>query len=159
MVPLYDLARRLGLRDSLWGLIVVQIGVLLPLLTWLLKHFFDSVPQGLEEAAWLDGATRWRAWAGVVLPVARGGLAVAAGLAFVMAWAEVMFPLILLDRPATRPVSLAFYRTARDARGLSGTSHETVAAFGVIYLLPVLVAFLAIRSLLFDRLSGGLHGE
>ncbi len=159
MVPIYDLARRLGLRDSLWGLIVIQIGVLLPLLIWLLKHFFDAVPQGLEEAAWLDGATRWRAWVGIVLPVAKGGLAVAAGLAFVTAWADVILPLILLDRPESRPISLAFYRTFQEVGGLSVTSYETVAAFGVLYLLPVIAVFLAIRTLILDRLSGGLQGE
>src|SRR2546423_14910046 len=80
MVPIYGLARELGLRNSYLGLILVHSAIELPFLVWLMKGFFDSVPRHLEEAAWLDGRGKPRALFEIVLPVARPGIAVAAGL-------------------------------------------------------------------------------
>src|SRR5437016_13651264 len=85
MVPIYGLARQLGLRNSYLGLILIHAAIELPFLVWLMKGFFDSIPRHLEEAAWLDGRTRLRALVEIVLPLARPGLGIAAGLAFLIA--------------------------------------------------------------------------
>ena len=82
MVPIYGLARQLGLRNSYLGLILIHAAIELPFLIWLMKGFFDSIPRHLEEAAWLDGRSKFRALVEIVLPLARPGLGIAAGLAF-----------------------------------------------------------------------------
>ena len=98
MVPIYGLARDLGLRNSYLGLILIHAAIELPFLIWLMKGFFDSIPRHLEEAAWLDGRSKLRALVEIVLPLARPGLGIAAGLAFLSAWSEVLMVVILVDQ-------------------------------------------------------------
>ncbi|MGH2499829.1 MAG: carbohydrate ABC transporter permease [Candidatus Limnocylindria bacterium] len=148
MVPIYGLARELGLRNSYLGLILIHAAIELPFLIWLMKGFFDSVPRHLEEAAWLDGRTKFRALFEVVLPIARPGIGVAAGFAFLAAWAEILMVLILVDRQEMKTVPLAFYETFRTAGGYTEVQYGLVAAMGVLYVLPVMVVFFATRRLM-----------
>jgi multiple sugar transport system permease protein len=158
MVPLYGLARELGLRNSYLGLILIHAAIELPFLVWLMKGFFDSVPRHLEEAAWLDGRTKFRALFEVVLPVARPGIAVAAGLSFLSAWAEVLMVLILVDQQAMKTIPLAFYETFRTAGGYTEVQYGLVAAMGVLYVLPVMTVFFATRRLMVRGLVGATRG-
>jgi ABC-type glycerol-3-phosphate transport system permease component len=158
MVPIYGMARQLGLRNSYLGLILVHAALELPFLIWLLKGFFDTVPRHLEEAAWLDGRGKLRALFEVVLPVAAPGLAVIAGLSFLNAWSEVLMVLILVDRQEMTTVPLAFYQTFRSAGGYTEVHYELMAAMGVLYLLPVMLLFLVTRGLLVKGMTGTTKG-
>ena len=158
MVPIYGLARQLGLRNSYLGLVLIHTAIELPFLIWLMKGFFDAVPRYLEEAAWMDGRSKWRAWWEVLLPVARPGIGVAAGLSFLSAWAEVLMVLILVDKRSMRTVPLAFYETFRTAGGYQEVRYELVAAMGVLYVLPVLALFFATRKLMVRGLMGTTRG-
>jgi multiple sugar transport system permease protein len=158
MVPIYGLARELGLRNSYLGLILIHSAIELPFLIWLMKGFFDSVPRHLEEAAWLDGRTKLRALFEIVLPVARPGIAVAAGLSFLSAWAEVLMVLILVDQQSMKTVPLAFYETFRTAGGYTEVQYGVVAAMGVLYVLPVMAVFFATRRLMVRGLIGTTRG-
>ena len=158
MVPIYGLARQLGLRNSYLGLILVHAALELPFLIWLLKGFFDTVPRHLEEAAWLDGRGKLRALFEIVLPVAAPGLAVIAGLSFLNAWSEVLMVLILIDKQEMMTVPLAFYQTFRSAGGYTEVHYELMAAMGVLYLLPVMLLFLVTRGFLVKGMTGTTKG-
>lgn len=158
MVPIYGLARQLGLRNSYLGLILVHAALELPFLIWLLKGFFDTVPRYLEEAAWLDGRGKLRALFEIVLPVAAPGIGVVAGLAFLNAWSEVLMVLILVDRQELRTVPLAFYETFRTAGGYTEVRYELMAAMGLLYLGPVMALFLATRRFLVKGMTGTTRG-
>jgi multiple sugar transport system permease protein len=158
MVPIYGLARDLHLRNSYLGLILVHTAIELPFLVWLMKGFFDTVPRYLEEAAWLDGRSRLRAWFEILLPVARPGIGVVAGFAFLSAWAEVLMVIILVDDDSKMTVPLAFYQTYRTAGGYTEVRYELVAAMGVLYVLPVLALFFATRKLMVRGLIGSTRG-
>ncbi len=158
MVPIYSLARQLGLRNSYFGLILVSVALDLPFLMWLMKGFFDAVPQSLEEAAWIDGRSKLRAWFEIVLPSARPGLAVVAGLSFLGAWAEVMLVLILIDSPSKTTVPLAFYKTMMNRGGYTEVRYELIAAMGVLYVIPVLAIFFATRKVMASGLASSTKG-
>ena len=158
MVPIYGLARQLGLRNSYLGLILVHAALDLPFLIWLLKGFFDTVPRYLEEAAWLDGRGKLRALFEIVLPVAAPGLAVVAGLSFLNAWSEVLMVLILVDRPDMMTVPLAFYQTFRSAGGYTEVRYELIAAMAVLYLLPVMLLFILTRNFLVRGMTATTKG-
>jgi len=158
MVPIYGLARELGLRNSYLGLILVHAAIELPFLVWLMKGFFDSVPRHLEEAAWLDGRSKLRALFEIVLPVARPGIAVAAGLSFLSAWAEVLMVLILVDQQNMKTIPLAFYETFRTAGGYTEVQYGLVAAMAVLYVLPVMAVFFATRRLMVRGLMNSTRG-
>ena len=158
MVPIYGLARELGLRNSYLGLILVHTAIELPFLTWLMKGFFDAVPRYLEEAAWIDGRSKLRTWFEILLPVAKPGLGVAAGLSFLSAWAEVLMVIILVDEPRLMTVPFTFYRAARGEGNYLEVRYELTAAMGVLYVLPVLALFFATRKLMVRGLMGTTRG-
>ena len=158
MVPIYGLARVLGLRNSYLGLILIHAAIELPFLIWLMKGFFDNVPRQLEEAAWLDGRSKLRALAEVVLPVARNGIGVVAGLSFLAAWAEVLMMIILIDKQDLKTVPLAFYETFRTAGGYTEVQYGLVAAMGVLYAVPVMAIFFATRRMMVRGLVATSRG-
>jgi multiple sugar transport system permease protein len=158
MVPIYGLARQLGLRNSYLGLILIHAAIELPFLIWLMKGFFDSIPRHLEEAAWLDGRSKVRALVEIVLPLARPGLGIAAGLAFLSAWAEVLMVVILIDQDNLKTVPLAFYEAMRTQGGYTEVQYGVIAAMAVIYLLPVMVVFFAARRLMVRGLMSSTRG-
>jgi len=158
MVPIYGLARDLHLRNSYLGLILVHAALEMPFLVWLMKGFFDAVPRYLEEAAWLDGRSKLRAWVEILLPVARPGIGVVAGFAFLNAWAEVLMVLILVDDNKFMTVPLAFYQTYRTSGGYTEVRYELVAAMGVLYVLPVIALFFATRKMMVRGWMGTTRG-
>jgi multiple sugar transport system permease protein len=158
MVPIYGLARDLGLRNSYLGLILVHSAIEMPFLIWLMKGFFDATPRYLEEAAWLDGRSKLRAWWEVVMPVARPGIIVIAGFAFLNAWSEVLMVIILVDNPAKNTIPLAFYQTFRSAGGYNEVNYGLVAAVGVIYVLPVIALFFSLRKMMVRGLMSTSRG-
>jgi ABC-type glycerol-3-phosphate transport system permease component len=158
MVPIYGLARDLHLRNSYLGLILVHSAIEMPFLIWLMKGFFDTVPRYLEEAAWLDGRSKLRAWWEIVMPVARPGIVVIAGFAFLNAWSEVLMVIILVDDPGKSTIPLAFYQTFRSSGGYTEVNYGLVAAVGVIYVLPVIALFFSLRRMMVRGLMSTSRG-
>jgi len=158
MIPVYGLARDLHLRNTYLGLILVHSAIEMPFLIWLMKGFFDTIPRYLEEAAWLDGRSKLRAWWEVVLPVARPGLIVIAGFAFLNAWSEVLMVIILVDDPGKSTIPLAFYQTFRSNGGYNEVNYGLVAAVGVIYVLPVITLFFSLRKMMVRGLMSTSRG-
>jgi multiple sugar transport system permease protein len=158
MVPIYGLARELHLRNNYWGLILIHTAIELPFLTWMMKNFFDAVPRYLEEAAWIDGRSKFRAWFEILLPMARPGLAVAAGLSFLSAWSEVLMVLVLVDDQRLITVPFAFYRAARGSGSYQEVDYGVIAALGILYVIPVLIMFFATRRLMVRGLMNSTRG-
>ena len=104
--PLYRYFASLGLLDSIPATSLVYIAILTPLATWMLKGFFDGIPVELDDAALVDGASRWHAFRAVILPVARPGLTAVFVIMALLAWAEFVIPYILLTNPANLPISV-----------------------------------------------------
>ncbi|HVQ74080.1 MAG TPA: carbohydrate ABC transporter permease [Candidatus Binatia bacterium] len=109
MVPLYVMFRRYGLLNSLGGVVIAEVGFLLPYAVLILTPYLASLPAELEDAARIDGCTRFGAFWRIVLPLAAPGLAACAVILFVISWHELLIPLIVVSRPEfmTLPVVLA----------------------------------------------------
>jgi multiple sugar transport system permease protein len=109
MVPLYVLFRTYGLLNSLSGVVLAEVGFLLPYAILILVPYFASLPVELEDAARIDGCTRFGAFWRIVLPLATPGLAACATIMFILSWHELLIPLIVVSRPdvMTLPVVLA----------------------------------------------------
>jgi multiple sugar transport system permease protein len=109
MIPLYVMFRSYGLLNSLSGVIVAEIGFLLPYAVLILVPYFASFPSELEDAARIDGCTRFTAFLRVLLPLSMPGLAACGVIVFVISWHELLIPLIVVSRPEfmTLPVVLA----------------------------------------------------
>ena len=109
MVPLYVMFRTYGLLNSLTAIVAAEVGFLVPYAILILAPYFASLPVELEDAARLDGCTRFGAFLRIVLPLATPGLAVCATIMFILSWHELLIPLIVVSRPEamTVPVILA----------------------------------------------------
>ena len=155
IAPLYVIATGLGFLDTYHGVILVLASWQLPLALWLMKGFFDTVPIQIEEAAWVDGATRLQAAFRVVLPLAGPGVGAAALIAFIGAWNEFLIPLVLISDPEKQPIALGLFRAY-----ISYTQVDWgfLAALSVVYVLPAVVFYVVARRALQQSVAGGLAG-
>jgi len=151
IVPLFVIYNQVGLFDTKVGMIWVLQLVTMPLVVWILRSYFQDLPEDLEQAALLDGYTRSRAFVMVALPMVRPGIAAAALLAFIFAWNNYVFPLILADSNAgTVTVAITKF-----LGGGGQAYYNLTAAAAVIAALPPLILALTIQRYLVRGLSFG----
>lgn len=151
IVPLFVIYNQVGLFDTKLGMIWVLQLVTMPLVVWILRSYFQDLPEDLESAALLDGYTRAQAFRMVALPLVRPGIAAAALLAFIFAWNNYIFPLILADTNAsTVTVAITKY-----LGGGGQAYYNLTAAAALIGALPPLVLALTIQRYLVQGLSFG----
>ncbi|WP_208103529.1 carbohydrate ABC transporter permease [Rubellimicrobium sp. CFH 75288] len=134
LIPFYVLYVRTGLVDTRAGLILAHVALNLSIAVWLMKGFFEDLPPELEEAALVDGATRWQAFRDIALPVAVPGIAAVAILCFLFSWNEFLFSLVLAGS-TVRTVPLGLYSFI----GYQQIDWGSLSASAVLLLAPVLV--------------------
>lgn len=149
-IPIFLMYRTLGLSDTHLGLILLYTAVNISLAVWLLKGFIDEIPREYEEAALIDGYTRFQAFYKVVLPQAATGIASTAIFCLVFAWNEYAFAVLLTSGSAqTAP---PFIPTII---GVGGRDWPAVAAGVTLFLLPVLVFTILLRRHLLRGITFG----
>ena len=138
VVPMYVLMRKFDLLDKQIGLIIVDISIVLPLVIWLMRGYFASIPSELEDAARIDGCTHLEALFKVILPLAGPGLVSVMIFAFIAAWNEYLYAFIFTNAAAkTLPVLIGEFSTKL------GLEYLRIAAAGVLASLPpVLLALI-----------------
>ena len=151
IVPLFVVFNQLGLFDTRVGLIWVLQLVTMPLVVWILRSYFEDLPAELEQAALLDGYTRRRAFLMVALPLVRPGIAAAALLAFIFAWNNYVFPLILTGSE-NQTITVAI---SKFLGGGGQAYYNLTAAAAIIGALPPLALALTIQRYLVRGLSFG----
>jgi multiple sugar transport system permease protein len=159
ILPLFLIYKNLNLMDTRMGLIIAYMSQFLPLVIWILKGYFDSIPQSLERAAQVDGCTRLQSLYRVILPNAAPGLFAAGIFNFVLAWNEFQFALLLTRSPASRTVTGVLSEFSAELIWFFEAGFPSVFAAGVVAVLPpVLLAFLAQRYLIQGMLAGSSKG-
>ncbi|MEQ1508000.1 MAG: ABC transporter permease subunit [Myxococcota bacterium] len=154
-IPVYLLLDALGLLDSLTGLVVVYAATSVPFSTWTLKGFFDTVPRELEEAARLDGASRWTTFTKIVLPLARPALAVTGLFSFMQAWNEFVLAATFMGHPRLFTLPVVLQRYVSDY----GTEWGHFAAGAILVSMPVMGLFFALqRHFVAGLTAGGVKG-
>lgn len=113
IIPQFIIVKNLHLLDNLWGLIVVYISVTLPMQTFLLRSFFETIPRELEDAVLVDGGTRWDIFRKIILPLSKPGLAVVAIFTFLYAWDEFPWAHVAIREGSRRtlPVAIALFQS------------------------------------------------
>jgi multiple sugar transport system permease protein len=155
LIPLYLILNSLGLLDSVIGLIIVDCSLVVPFVLWILSNYFLTIPEELEEAARIDGATRLGALFRVVLPAARPGIFAAIMFAFLLAWDEFMYALIFTSSNAAKTLPVAFSEFA----GRYTTDFGLVAAGGILAALPpIIVALIFQRYVVSGMAAGAVKG-
>jgi multiple sugar transport system permease protein len=150
LVPWYLAFRALGLIDTYLALTLTHLIVGMPLIVWIMISFFESVPQDLEEAAFVDGATRIGAFMRVILPLSTPGIVAASILAFIFSWNQFLFSLVL-SGPNTRPVPVAVFNFITYGQ----IDFGGLGAAAVMITLPVLILTLIIQRWIVTGLTMG----
>lgn len=149
-IPIFLMFRSLGLSDTHLGMILLYTAVNLSLSVWLLKGFMDEIPQEYEEAALIDGYTRFQAFYKVVLPQAATGIAATAIFCLIFAWNEYAFAVLLTSGVAqTAP---PFIPTII---GVGGQDWPAVAAGATLFLMPVMIFTILLRKHLLRGITFG----
>lgn len=154
IVPLFYEMLALNLVDTYWGIILPQ--VVMPVMVFILKKFFDAVPVELEDAARVDGASRLRIFWSIVLPLSRGILAAVSIFVFISAWNNFLWPFIVTNDPGlmTMPVGLATVESAY------GVQYAQDMASAILAALPLLVIFVFFqRQIIKGVATTGLGGQ
>jgi len=153
MVPIFLIISALGLIDTQVAVILVFAGGLLPTAMFILRDFIDGIPKSYEESAMVAGASPIQAFFDVALPVIRPGIVVVVVWAFVNVWGGFLIPFILLRSSDQMPASVAIYSFYSEA----GTPIVTLlAAYSLIYSLPVIALYLFVSWRFGFRFFGGI---
>ncbi len=152
IIPLYRYYARLNLLDSHFSAAMVYIAILVPLATWMLKGFFDGIPPALDEAAMVDGCTRFGAFRRIVLPLILPGLTSAFVLTAILAWGEFIVPYILLSEPSLLPISIGILNFQGN---YAETSTNVLAAGGILAMLPAIATFVILQRFIVRALTSG----
>jgi multiple sugar transport system permease protein len=149
IIPLFLILKQFRLIDSLVGLTIVYVVFTLPFALWMLIGFVANIPRDLEEAASVDGAGRLRILVSIVFPLLRPGITATAMFAFIAAWNEFLFALVLIQTPerVTLPLTLSRFVGAEGQVQLGA-----LAAASLLATIPSLIFFGAIQG----RLTSGL---
>ena len=151
-VPMFLVARKLGLIDKHITLILAYSTFLIPYVMWLMRSFFMSLPRELEESAMIDGCSRYGAFFKIIVPISLPGLLSTLIFSMILAWEELLFALVLTSRHAsTIPVAIA--GIAGDT--VNGANWAALTAVGTITVIPVVVFALLVQKWLIKGLAEG----
>jgi multiple sugar transport system permease protein len=154
LIPLFMVFRFLGMTGTLYPIIITHLVITVPIVVWIMISFYESLPQELEEAALIDGASLWQAFMHVALPLSRPGITVAGILAFIFSWNNFIFGVVLAGRE-TRTLPVAVYNVLTFEQVAWGP----LAAAALIVTLPVLVLTVLFQREIVGGLStGGVKG-
>ena len=134
IIPYFLVLRNIGWIDTYQGIILIYLSFSLPFAIWLLVSYFEDIPFEMEEAAYLDGASRLRTLWRIIMPQARGGIAVTIVFVFLNAWNEFLFAVVLSGN-TVRPVTVAMFNFV----SVEQTLWAKLAAVSVLAMLPVVV--------------------
>jgi ABC-type glycerol-3-phosphate transport system permease component len=155
VIPLFVIMRKADLLGTYWSLIITYLAFSVPLAIWVMRSFILTIPEELEYAARIDGATRIGAMIRVVLPLAAPGLATVAVLAFLEGWKEFLLALTFLNDEYKKTMPLVLQSFV----GRGDVDWAKVMATSVLYTLPVAIVFvLARKHLMTARTAGAVKG-
>jgi len=141
VIPMFLFMRNIGLIDSPFALVLVYTMSLIPFDVWLLRGFFQEIPVELEEAAWIDGCSRWRSFVTIFVPLTGGGLIAASIFNMIFCWGEYLFALILTRTNAiTIPVALYLFRSP------TMMPWGPIAAMAMVATVPLFILVLAVHK-------------
>ena len=155
IIPIYRILAGLGLIDSYPGLIIAFLTFTVPIAIWLLRSFLHNIPPQLEEAAYIEGASRFQAFWRVVVPLLQPAIGATGAYVFFLTWQDFLFPLVIMTGKEHRTLPIGIM----DFVGQYETNWGNLMASSILIVLPVLVIFIFIQRQLIAGLVEGAVKE
>jgi ABC-type glycerol-3-phosphate transport system permease component len=152
VLPFYLGLREMGLVNTRSGLVLSYLSFTLPLGIWMMRSYFEAIPKTMEEAAIVDGATRWQAFALIALPQALPGIASTAIFVFILCWSEYLFPVVLVSSDHLRTVTVTLESLAGGGQNIQ---FGLLMAASTVTTLPILLIFLFLQRYLVQGFAAG----
>ncbi|WP_283811869.1 sugar ABC transporter permease [Paenalkalicoccus suaedae] len=152
MVAIYLLLSMIGLIDNLWGLIIIYVGSSIPMMTFLVKGYFDTIPRELDEAARIDGAGPLRIFFTIMLPLAKPILAVVALFQFMTPFMDFLLPRIILRSEENFTLALGLFNFVSNE---FDNNFTRFAAGAILVAIPIAAVFLFLQRYLISGLTAG----
>ena len=151
IVPIYMAFKYFGLLNSLVGLIIIYAAFNLPIITWVLRSYFEEIPPSIEESYMLDGHSRLKAFFKITMPLSLPGIVAVTVLSVALSWGEFLFALVLTFNKAakTLPVGVAEFT------GDIGILWQEITVYGTLALIPLIVFILIVQRQLVRGLTMG----
>jgi multiple sugar transport system permease protein len=151
LIPLYRMMVSLKLIDTYLGIILIYVSAYLPLAMWMMRSIYESLPQSVEEAAYMDGAGRLYTLFRIVLPLAAPGLIAASILTFLGAWGQFAVPLVFAPTMATKPLTVLIPEFATK----NFIDYGLINAAGVLAMIPPALVVIFLNRYLMSGLLAG----
>jgi raffinose/stachyose/melibiose transport system permease protein len=155
LIPIYIITRQLGIYDTLWSLIGPFVAFNVPVAVFILASFIGEIPVSLEEAGYMDGASRLQVFRSVILPIARPAMTAVGIYNAVILWNEFIFPLVLINSNSKRPLTLALW----NFQGEFSANVPAMMAALLMSVIPLLIFYAVTKERLIEGLvSGAVKG-
>jgi arabinogalactan oligomer/maltooligosaccharide transport system permease protein len=151
MIAIFVILLRIGGLDTLWGLVLVYLAGNLPFTTWMVKSYMDNVPRSLDEAARIDGASSFRVWWQIIVPICKPILVFLGITSFVMPWMDFIFPRMVLRSAEQQTLALGLFSFVTDRNN----NFTWFAAGAIIVAIPFIIFFILTQKTLVSSLAGG----
>ena len=151
MMPLFILMQTLGLVDSLTGVILVSIAWQIPIAVLILTGFMRSIPKDILDAAFVDGASEWKVYRKIVVPMAAPAFAALAIFSFVITYNDLLFPLLFLRSDANKTLPLALL----EFKGQYVTNYPVLFSGVLVATIPMIIAYLFLQRYFIEGMTGG----
>jgi len=157
LVSLFILLNKLGLYGkgimTLVGIILVKAALEIPMATWIIKGFFDSIPWDVEWAALVDGCTRFKTWRNIILPLVLPGIGAVAVFSFLSGWSEFLLVFTFVKDESYYTLPVLIYHMIGEFKDINW---GLLAALGLFYMVPVLIFFSLSQKVLLRIYVGGI---
>ena len=153
IIPLYITMLRLRLLDTITALFLVYTAVNIPFSVWIIKAYIDSIPDSIDEAALIDGASRLRVLFWLIIPVSLPGIAAASLFTFIACWNEFYIALVLTStmKSKTVPLGLFTFQASYDIQW------NLLSAASIVALLPIIIFFIILQDKFISGLTRGAY--
>ncbi|HHX01227.1 MAG TPA: sugar ABC transporter permease [Firmicutes bacterium] len=155
MAAIYVILLRIGGHDTLWGLVLVYVAGNVPYNTWLVKSYLDTIPRSLDEAAIIDGASHFKTWLMIIMPVARPILTFLAIASFTGPWMDFIFPKLVLRSAHKQTLALGLFSFITDKKN----EFTNFAAGSLLVAIPFIIFFVTFQKYLITSLGASTVKE
>lgn len=155
MIAIYVILYRVGGLDTLWGLVLVYTAGNIPYNTWLVKNYMDTVSKSLDEAARIDGASHFRVFWQIIMPIARPIITFLAITSFTAPWMDFIFPKMVLRSPENQTLALGLFGFVSDKKN----EFTIFAAGSLLVSIPFVIFFLITQRTLISSFGGAAVKE